>query len=72
MIDEETGLLAQLGDGVSLEKALDRLIQDKQLRKRLGENGRKHYEDKFSDNQMAKSCLEIYTRLVENPSQQVH
>ncbi len=71
VIDEETGLLAQPGDGPTLEKALDRLIQDKKLRKRLGENGRKRYEDKFSDNQMAKSCLEIYTSLVKSITRSV-
>jgi glycogen synthase len=61
--DESTGLLAIPGDAASLEKSIDRLLQDPQLRQRLGKNGRQRYEQAFSDTRMAKSCLDLYTRL---------
>lgn len=61
--DEETGLLAIPGDVLTLEKSIDRLIQDPKLRQRLGENGRQRYEQEFSDVKMAQSCLELYVRL---------
>ncbi len=60
--DEETGLLALPGDGPTLEKAIDRLLHDPQLRQRLGQNARQRYEEKFSDIGMAKSALELYSR----------
>ncbi len=61
--DEETGLLAIPGDVVTLEMAIDRLIQDPELRQRLGTTGRQRYEQEFSDIKMAQSCLELYVRL---------
>lgn len=60
--DEETGLLALPGDGPTLEKAIDRLLHDPQLRQRFGQNARKRYEEQFSDTRMAKSALELYSR----------
>lgn len=60
--DEETGLLAIPGDGPTLEKAIDRLLQDSKLRQRLGQSARKRYEEMFSDIKMARSSLELYAR----------
>lgn len=45
---EETGLLAEPGDPLSLEGCLDRLVADASLRRSLGEAGRRRYEQHFS------------------------
>lgn len=42
VIDNETGLLVKEGDLAGLTEALARLIQDSDLRKRMGERGREH------------------------------
>ena len=38
--DGETGLLVEPGNAVALAKALDRLLQDQDMRAQLGSNGR--------------------------------
>jgi glycosyltransferase involved in cell wall biosynthesis len=42
VIDGETGLLVSPGDRQALSGALRRLVEDGALRRRLGENGRRH------------------------------
>ncbi len=69
--DEETGLLAMPGDVPTLEKAIDRLLADSQLRQRLGQNARQRYEEKFSDMTMAKSALVLYTRFERGSSKAI-
>lgn len=46
IIDEETGLVTRAKDPVSFEKALVRLISDENLRKTMGQNGRRHVTKK--------------------------
>jgi glycosyltransferase involved in cell wall biosynthesis len=42
VLDGETGILVSPGDGAALAAALRRLLEDAALRRRLGENGRRH------------------------------
>ncbi|TGQ66897.1 MAG: glycosyltransferase [Mesorhizobium sp.] len=45
---EYTGLLAEPGDSVSLERCLERLVAEVLLRRSFGEAGRRRYEQRFS------------------------
>ena len=48
VLDGETGLLAKPGDVESLLSALERLLRDERLRKRMGEAARQRAVEKFS------------------------
>jgi phosphatidylinositol alpha-1,6-mannosyltransferase len=47
VLDNQTGLLSDQGNIEQIKDAILRLIKDKDLRERLGENGRKRVADKF-------------------------
>lgn len=57
--DQETGLLALPGDAASLHDALDRLINDSELRKRMGEASRSKYLEKFTTEKFASNIEEL-------------
>jgi glycogen(starch) synthase len=59
----KTGLLAEAGDGLSLEGCLDNLIQDAALRARLGAVARARYEQHFKVERVTKEVVEFLTRI---------
>jgi spore coat protein SA len=62
--DGETGLLVESADPVALAAALDRLIQDPELRRRMGRAGRKRVLDLFSWDKVAESLGNEYEALI--------
>ena len=65
VLDEMTGILIDPGDTVALTAALRRLIEDADLRKRLGSEGRKRIISEFSVETMAKGNLDVYRRVLD-------
>jgi glycosyltransferase involved in cell wall biosynthesis len=63
VVDGETGLLVAPRDVPALTGALERLLRDEELRRRLGEAGRRRVEAHFSANAMTRRILEIYAEL---------
>jgi len=61
--DGETGLLADPGDPASLEKCLERLIEDADLRERMGRAGRRRYEARFTPERMARDVAAFLSRV---------
>lgn len=59
VIDGKTGYLVPQRDSEALAEALQKLIQQPEIRKRMGETGRKYYVDKFSDNQFEEKLRDI-------------
>ncbi len=59
--DGETGLLFAPGNAESLAAAMKRLLADAPMRKRMGEAGRKRYEEMFTAQQMAEKMMEMYS-----------
>ncbi|GAF26380.1 glycosyltransferase [Moorella thermoacetica Y72] len=57
------GLVVPYGDVAALEAALIRLARDPAIRQRLGENGRRAYEEKYSWNLMRERLLALYREL---------
>ena len=64
--DEVSGLLAEPGDTESLRSAIARLVSDRGLRARLGEQGRAQYESKFTADRMADRVIEFLTSISES------
>jgi glycosyltransferase involved in cell wall biosynthesis len=64
VIDGYNGFLVPIRDSQTLAKKLEILINDKQLRIRMGINSRKIAERDFSIDNVVKRHLEIYNRLL--------
>jgi glycosyltransferase involved in cell wall biosynthesis len=62
-IDGRTGFLVRAGDVTGLAEAVIRLLQDKALAHRLGENGRKFVREEFSEERMVQHIEQLYRRL---------
>lgn len=58
----ETGLLAEPGDSESLAAAIARLLDDPDLRKRMGQAGLKRVKEQFTVERMTGQIAEIYRR----------
>jgi len=54
------GLLVPVNDGLELQRALERLLADSTLRRRLGAAGRMHMQNDFSIAQMIAGHLQVY------------
>jgi len=61
--DEKTGLLAEPGDLDSLEACLNRLIEDAELRARLGKAGRARYEKYFTADRMTADVVAFLSHI---------
>jgi glycogen synthase len=61
--DGESGLLVAPGQVDALQRAIDSLVNSKELRQRLGLAGRLRYEQYFTDHSMASSCVNLYGKL---------
>ena len=60
IVDEEHGLLVPPHDAAALAKGIIRLLQDADLRLRLGSTGRQRIVDEFSVETMVQRTLEAY------------
>jgi glycosyltransferase involved in cell wall biosynthesis len=60
----ETGLLVPPDDPAALRSALERLLADEQLRRRLGEAGLERARAEFSVERMARRTLTVYEEVV--------
>ena len=58
------GLLVRPGDARELADALERVLSDNGLAKRLGREGRKRIKDQFSADVMVRSIEELYRELL--------
>jgi len=67
--DGETGFLVDRGNLVMLRSRLLQLLGDPELRKRMGEAGRKRYLEYFTVERMLEATLRVYTEVLkEHPS----
>jgi glycosyltransferase involved in cell wall biosynthesis len=63
--DGETGLLFEPGDAASLAQALQTLMENDFLRRRLAEDGANFVRERFSIRASAQRMGEIYAKLIE-------
>jgi glycosyltransferase involved in cell wall biosynthesis len=62
VVDGETGILVPPGDVVALRAALERLLGDRELRRRLGAAGRRRASEQFSWDRITHETVELYAR----------
>ncbi|MEK6544202.1 MAG: glycosyltransferase [Elusimicrobiota bacterium] len=65
-LDGQTGLTVKVGDPQALADALDRLVTDIPLRKRLGENAKKRVHDLFTIEMMVEATASLYREVMGN------
>lgn len=61
---DETGLVVPPGDPVALRQAMQKLIDEPELAKQLGESSRLRYCSEFSASDMVDSYVDIYQELM--------
>ncbi|MBM3471624.1 MAG: glycosyltransferase family 4 protein [Armatimonadetes bacterium] len=64
VVDGETGLLVPPGDPAALASALDRLLTDPALRRRMGEAGRRRALEHFTEERMLTETAAVYERVL--------
>ncbi len=63
-INNETGCLVSPGDTGELAQALTRLVGDEAGRKRMGQNGRDRFTDRFRHQTMTRQIRRLYEQLL--------
>jgi glycosyltransferase involved in cell wall biosynthesis len=63
IVDDGSGVLVPPGDVASLAEGIVRLLGDPDLRRRMGEHGRRRVIDEFSSVRMANDMAALYARL---------
>ena len=59
--DGVSGLLSEVGDGEGLRRNLKKLVEDPELRRRLGESGRQRAKELFSPEKVGRSLMRVYS-----------
>jgi glycosyltransferase involved in cell wall biosynthesis len=63
VVDGETGVVVPQGDELALGDAIEGLLDDPARARRLGEAGRRHVQEHFTWNAVARRCLRAYAEL---------
>jgi glycosyltransferase involved in cell wall biosynthesis len=71
VIPGETGELVSAGDGAALSAAICRLLADPELRKRLGEGGRRLVDPMYRAETMVEQIADIYRGLLAQHAERV-
>ena len=65
VINDETGYLVQPFDSIGLAEGISRILEDADMRARMGENGRRHVDPAFRSEKMVADIAEVYAMLLE-------
>lgn len=68
VIDDETGFLVEPKSIAPLSEAMIRLVDDAELRRRLGAEGRRRFTDQFRHQYMTTQLHKVYRRVLEQHS----
>lgn len=69
VLDGITGYAVPIKDSAALAQKIEHLLEDTQLRKQMGQKGRKRIEEEFSLRKMTEQYETIYQELVANEKQ---
>ena len=64
LIDGKTGFIVKKDDPVSAAKAIEKLINDPKMRKKMGQAGRKFVIDNYNWNDSVHKMINLYTEIV--------
>jgi glycosyltransferase involved in cell wall biosynthesis len=62
VVNGETGILVEPGNVPSLRAGLERLLVDRELRRRMGDAGRRRAAEHFSWDSVTRKTLDVYAR----------
>ncbi|HEY0057871.1 MAG TPA: glycosyltransferase family 4 protein, partial [Flavisolibacter sp.] len=65
VVEGETALLADVTDNQTYAGHLLRLVEDEELRLRLGENSSRHVLERFSYQRLVRDTAELYSELLQ-------
>ncbi|HBL19108.1 MAG TPA: hypothetical protein DD417_20695 [Elusimicrobia bacterium] len=68
VLEGRTGLLVPPGDPAALGAAMTALLRDVFLRERLGQAGRRRYEEQFTMDRFLEETERIYARAIRHPA----
>jgi glycosyltransferase involved in cell wall biosynthesis len=68
LVDESCGILVEKSDEKGMKEALEKLIQNRELRKKLGETARLRAEIMFSLDKMLAKTEEVYRAILKDKS----
>jgi glycosyltransferase involved in cell wall biosynthesis len=68
VLDGQTGLIVPVGDAIALSAAMDRLLDDRSLRKRMGEAGRAWVDAVFRKETVQAAIAQAYEQQVSRES----
>jgi glycosyltransferase involved in cell wall biosynthesis len=71
VINDKTGYLVETYDNEGLAESISRLLENPQLRKEMGENGRRHVDPAFRTETMVKEIAEVYEMLLERYAERI-
>lgn len=66
MIDEVTGLRCKVADVTTLQSAMEKLLNDAELRKRLGNAGRQRVLDNFKGSDITAEWVKFYHQILDD------
>ena len=67
----ETGFVVPPGDAAALSVALNRLVAEPDLRRRMGEAGRLRVAEEFTADRMSARAVELYREVASEPAGRV-
>jgi len=71
VINDKTGHLIEAFDSVGLAEGIARLLEDLEMRKQFGENGRRHVDPNFRAEKMVADISEVYQMLLAQHSDRI-
>lgn len=71
VINDHTGFLVEAFDSTGLADGVVRLIEDDDLRKTFGENGKRHVDPNFRTEKMVADISEVYQMLLERHADRI-
>lgn len=71
VINDHTGYLVEPHDSKGLADGISKILEDDELRQKMGENGRKHVDPNFRKEKMVADIAEVYEMLLKQHADKI-